>query len=62
MKYENFANGDAKTEIFMWAFNFLIAGLASLTVFFSDYSAFTMAVFVVVFLLQRIHDMLLNDR
>lgn len=59
MKYENFANGDTKVEIFMWVFNFLIAGLTALLVFWSDYAAFTMAVFVVTFLLQRIHDLLL---
>lgn len=62
MKLEDFANGNSKAEALMWIFNFLIATLAALPVLFSEYDSFTMAVFCGVFLLQRIHDILLTTK
>lgn len=58
MKTEDFANGNLKAEILMWLFHAGIAFMAALTVYYSEFVAFSPAVFFVVLMLQRINDQL----
>ena len=53
MKNESFYN---------LSFNLMMALIPAILVFFSDYMAFTVFVFFVVFLLQRIADLLMELR
>lgn len=59
MKFEDFANGNMKSEIIMFVINIFVASVAGLTLFFTEYWMFAPAVFFIVFLLQRINDLLL---
>lgn len=59
MKFEIFANKDARVELFMFLINIFISGVAGVSVFLSEFYPFAPAVFFVVFLLQRINDTLL---
>ena len=59
MKFEDFANGDIKSEIIMFVISIFIASVAGLTLFLTEYWMFAPAVFFIVFLLQRINDLLL---
>lgn len=59
MKFEDFANGEPKAEIIMFLINLFVASIAGLTVFLSEYWVFAPAIFFIVFLLQRISDLLL---
>lgn len=63
MKFEDFANGDAKAELLMFIINIFVASVAGLTLFLTEYWMFAPAVFFIVFLLQRISDLLcLKDK